>query len=618
MNYGLVAVSGRIDLCAGVTDTITLWASESASASCTYQWYHTYFKIVSGSSGYIVDEPISGATHNNLFLSVPSQDKVRTYWCEETCSGNTTATDQVTIYWNEEPEISPYTPSINVCDQTEVPLNISATGYNNYQWSYNRTGLETDWTIIPDALSSSYSFTAKLQDDGILYKCRVYNDCGQTSAVFTVNVKELPELDLGPDTTLCTGMTYTLDAGEGMNAYLWNTDETSQTIEVNTAGLYAVSVTGTNSCMNSDTAIILFNPNLTPVMLGEDTRICLHDSVVLDAGPGYDHFYWSSGDITQQVTIKETGQYWVEVSDDNNVCRERDTVLIEVAEPFSDEKICVVTISQTSGRNVIVWEKTAGKGIEFYNIYRDYPESGNIIATIAFDDLSVFVDTTADPEDRPYLYYLSVIDSCGNESGVSPFHKPHFLQWVSSTGGVNLQWSEYLVGNDTVDFSSYTLYRGSDSTALTSIEEGIPIQVHEYTDDDPQALLLKYYYRVAGELITPCYPTGGEKSGTGPYNHSLSNLDDNRIRGAFVEDILNQQGVFIYPNPMNSRTTIQFLNPSNDKYRLSVIDLSGKIVHSQEDIITDRIEFSRGNLPPGLYMLEIKGPRIYRGKIIIE
>ena len=44
-----------------------------------------------------------------------------------------------------------------------------------------------------------------------------------------------------------------------------------------------------------------------------------------------------------------------------------------------------------------------------------------------FPEWRLFIDTLADPEIRSY----------------SPYHKPLFLQYVSSIDGVNLRWSKY-------------------------------------------------------------------------------------------------------------------------------------------------------------------------------
>lgn len=74
----------------------------------------------------------------------------------------------------------------------------------------------------------------------------------------------------------------------------------------------------------------------------------------------------------------------------------------------------------------------------------------------------------------------------------------------------------------------------------------------------------------------------------------------------------------IYPNPFSNNTKIQFPYPASEPYQLSIITLAGKTVKIIDAFNTDLIEFNRDGLPAGLYMIELKGSQIYRGKIIIE
>ncbi len=45
-------------------------------------------------------------------------------------------------------------------------------------------------------------------------------------------------------------------------------------------------------------------------------RTCKVDSLLLDAGFGYDHYLWSTGDTTQSIWVSITGPYTIEVIDD--------------------------------------------------------------------------------------------------------------------------------------------------------------------------------------------------------------------------------------------------------------------------------------------------------------
>ncbi len=73
-----------------------------------------------------------------------------------------------------------------------------------------------------------------------------------------------------------------------------------------------------------------------------------------------------------------------------------------------------------------------------------------------------------------------------------------------------------------------------------------------------------------------------------------------------------------YPNPFSNNTTLEFSNPNHSNYKLSVFNISGHKVFEKDDITTDKIEFEKGNLKPGVYFVELKGEKVFRGKIIIE
>jgi len=359
------------------------------------------------------------------------------------------------------------------------------------------------------------------------------------------------------------------------------------------------------------------------VNLGEDIIKCESTEVTLDPGSGFSTYEWSVDNVTTQ-TIKVTAEddYIVTVTDEHG-CQNSDTASVRYNIPYQDEQICVVTIDLTTGKNVIVWEKTPDVGITAYHIYRESTIGVyNEIGTIPVNELSIFKDTTANPESQSYLYKITAVDSCGNESLLtsSKYHRPSFLQYVSSEGGVNLEWTDYNIQNvaDIGDYlKSYAIYRGTDSIGLTEYQ--IVGSINTYTDNDPDAMVRRYYYRVAALLKDPCFPTGSTKADSGSYNHSMSNIEDNRLpdTASFVNSIFIEK-LGIYPNPFNRITTIRFDNTDGSKYRIYITDLTGKVVYFEDNIFTSRIEFNREELPAGYYFVELRGPRLLRGRMVIE
>ncbi|MFC2081277.1 hypothetical protein ACFLR8_03615, partial [Bacteroidota bacterium] len=65
-------------------------------------------------------------------------------------------------------------------------------------------------------------------------------------------------------------------------------------------------------------------------------------------------------------------------------------------------------------------------------------------------------------------------------------------------------------------------------------------------------------------------------------------------------------------------TTIQIPNQSGGSYRMILMDISGKVYRIVDDINTSEYVLEKGELKAGLYFIELRGPEIYRGKIVME
>src|SRR5207253_1411584 len=139
-----------------------------------------------------------------------------------------------------------------------------------------------------------------------------------------INFVAGPVVALGNDTTLCTGQPITIDAGNAGAAYLWSTGAITQTISPTTSGTYWVRASF-GTCVATDTITITFTP-LPVVNLGPDQSLCNGASANLDAGNPGDTYLWSTGGVTQTITVSASGTYWVQVA--NGTCTGTDTVVI--------------------------------------------------------------------------------------------------------------------------------------------------------------------------------------------------------------------------------------------------------------------------------------------------
>ncbi len=100
----------------------------------------------------------------------------------------------------------------------------------------------------------------------------------QDMTIKWITVNELPEINLGPDSTFCENNQFILNAGAGFQHYLWNTGDTIPSIVTDTAGLFWVEVTSTHDCSNRDTILLSLHSSFN---IQDSISICSGDSAFL-------------------------------------------------------------------------------------------------------------------------------------------------------------------------------------------------------------------------------------------------------------------------------------------------------------------------------------------------
>ncbi len=194
-------------------------------------------------------------------------------------------------------------------------------------------------------------------------------------------------------------------------------------------------------------------------------------------------------------------------------------------------------------------------------------------------------------------------------------------------------------------------YHGNVASRLVSPFFTIP-----GTDQNPRIRFWQWYSIIDGDQAAVQIKIAGEDWQTisGPFTNTSGNVwfqayldltafankkaqlafyftsDDNysASSGWYIDDISFEnitwvkdeefQKLNIYPNPFSEKTTIQFDDTDLSGYRLSVYNISGTKVLEMKDIRSDKIEFEKGSLPVGIYIIELKGNKVYRNKIIIR
>ncbi|MEP1890756.1 MAG: T9SS type A sorting domain-containing protein [Cyclobacteriaceae bacterium] len=122
----------------------------------------------------------------------------------------------------------------------------------------------------------------------------------------------VPDFDLGSDISQeydAEGNSFELDAGAGFSGYLWSTGETTQTINVTTAGEFSATVTNSNGCSATDEIETIITPisqtitweqTLDPTYRDENIMLVATSSSGLDVT-----FESSDDDIAEAVYMTD-------------------------------------------------------------------------------------------------------------------------------------------------------------------------------------------------------------------------------------------------------------------------------------------------------------------------
>jgi PKD repeat protein len=134
------------------------------------------------------------------------------------------------------------------------------------------------------------------------------------------------------NSSICLNADLVWDSGlDNGYSFLWNTGDTTNAITINEGGLYFVSVQDTLQCsFSSDTVQIDIDNYELTLQLGPTDSLCAGNSIFLVEGAlQTTEYLWSDGSTQEQLTIFESGDYWVETINING-CIGVDTITVFV------------------------------------------------------------------------------------------------------------------------------------------------------------------------------------------------------------------------------------------------------------------------------------------------
>lgn len=246
---------------------------------------------------------------------------------------------------------------------TYVSDGFGSTGaFAPFIYTSSSTGVPSGTLVgsLPPAgytwLTSTYTFTATAAQNGDTWLILFSGPTGTSGIVNSIcpDCQSSPvcnlHVNLGPDTTICSGQRVRLNAGAA-TTYLWQDGSTADTLSVRTPGTYWVHVTS-GICTAADTIVIDTIP-LPVVNLGNDTSICSPNTVILVAGAPGQTYHWQDNTTANTYTVNASGNYSVTVS--SRGCSSTDSVRVTVVTSptvtVNDTAVCAnqpVVFSATS------------------------------------------------------------------------------------------------------------------------------------------------------------------------------------------------------------------------------------------------------------------------------
>ena len=466
--------------------------------------------------------------------------------------GDCSITDEVVVTVNEAPTVNAGS-DVSLCSGEAVTL--TANGIGDFLWS---TGETTSSITVNPASTTTYSVTAS-------------NSCSDpVSDEVMVNITPAITLDAGIDVTLCSGESTTLTVTSNGNI-LWSTGETSASIVVNpsTTTTYAVT-SSSGECSLTDEVIVTIN-NFSSVSLGDDTKICLGESITLTA-EGIGNFLWSTGETSSSIVVNPT------VSTTYTV-----TASTSCSDPVTDEIIVIVNDLPVidAGSDVTIENGSS-------TVLTAIGE-GEFLWSTGETSSSITVSPTST---TTYSVTLTSLEGCSNQDNVIV----NVSDNSTTTSAINI---DAVPDQNICLDESVTLIATGGSNYLWSTGETTTSITVSPTETTIYAVTISNGNTVQVDDITI--------------------FVDETCSG--ISNRLNEKESKLYPNPTEGVLNIELANFSNESV-ISIFDINGRLVYS--DIVDNyspvkifKRQINLSNFGKGIYFVRFFNNNISETKKVL-
>ena len=499
-------------------------------------------------------------------------------------------------------------------DQPEVPCDLSISSEITNATCNGVANGKIELSVSGGTEPYQYKWTTGRTSSGIYnvgagtYSVLVMDDNGCTATeTFSVNEPSALAIFETPTNPSCGESNGSIDVnvlgGTEPYSFAWKgTTQTTNVVENLSTGNYSVTVTDGNGCTATKT-ISLSEQNAPTVTLQSVTASKCNEamgSIEIAVAKGTTPYTYEWSDSTEVANALNrpkmfAGDYTLTVIDGKN-CRATLAVTVPPI-PFKQPEIALVSYGDTARHNLVVWQKENTNDIDVYNIYRETAEAGHYekIGSTAYNEVSIYVDETADFKNQSSRYRLSAANKCW-ESPLSKEYKTIQLRWQKEdNGSLDLWWDAY----EGCEYVKYTILR----LTRDGIEEfkDVPANKFRYTIDNVEAGTIGFFISV--ELIEVIDVNKPMKSESGPFALAISNIAELENRDA-IEDIPENSAV-VFANHKN------IIVNSTEQANVVVFDIAGKCVAQQKSVQYTEIPVAM----LGVYVVLV-GNKAY--KVVVE
>ena len=561
-----------------------------------------------------------------------------------------------------------------ICVDDEAEFTIEAEGDEPlvYAWYYN-----------DDLIAGEETETIFATEVGEYYCVISNDDDSKQSETWTLSIS-IPQVVLGEDATYCLGFEIVIDAGD-FETYSWNTEEDTQTISPDTSGTFVVEVEDIYGCSATDEIVITFDSEWS-FDLPNTTALCENTEIVIEM-PDADAWAWSTGEVTQSITIDTAGMYSVTVTQGSCVIEDStevelednplpielgDTIYlcngdnIEIESPIysygylwntgettreieiTEEGLYTLTIFNVSGcfssddvyvqfndYMVVLLEDTI-KSCEGLEIYLDPGMVDSLIWGDGTHVDSLLVTTTG-------LYYVTIVDDLGCEGEDSTyviFNELPVFELGNDTAFCNgnstvfsapdAELWEWNNGETTQDIevstaNAYTVTITDENGCQNYSSRILTVWDNPFVDLGPDKTITEDQTIILGTEpghVDYAWSTGatedfivinGEEMGVGEHLISVTVISSDActsydevlitiIEGVGIATNLTQQ-VRIYPNPASTNVSISIGRVDNF-VSLQIISIEGKIL-AEDTQEKELYSFDINSWSAGMYFVRI-------------